>query len=73
MKTLIVVLLVAWLVVALLGVLLEGLFWLLVIGALLFVGTAVWGWLKLPQSAPAARLAAPERTSRAATPDPGDG
>ena len=47
MKTLIVVLLVAWLVVALLGVLLEGLFWLLVIGALLFVGTAVWGWLKL--------------------------
>lgn len=47
MKSLIVLLLVAWLVLALLGALLEGLFWLLVIALLAFVATAVWGWLKL--------------------------
>lgn len=47
MKTIIVVLLVVWLVVALLGVLIKGLFWLLVIGGVLFLGTAAYGWLKL--------------------------
>ncbi len=47
MKTLIVLLLVAWLVVSLLGVLIEGLFWLLVIGVVLFLATAAWGWFKL--------------------------
>jgi hypothetical protein len=47
MKTIIIVLLVAWLVLALLGAVLEGLFWLLVIGVLAFLATAVWGWLKV--------------------------
>lgn len=47
MKTLIVLLLVAWLVVSLLGVLIEGLFWLLVVGVVLFLATAAWGWFKL--------------------------
>jgi hypothetical protein len=47
MKTLIIALLVVWLVVALLGAVLEGLFWLLVIGVVLFLATGVYGWLKL--------------------------
>lgn len=47
MTTLIIVLLVAWLVLALLGVIVEGLLWLLFIGLILFVGTAAWGWLKM--------------------------
>lgn len=47
MKTLIVVLLVLWIAVAIIGALLEGLFWLLVIGVVAFIATAAWGWLKL--------------------------
>ena len=47
MKTLIIALLVLWLVFAVLGALLEGLFWLLVIGVVAFLATAAWGWLKL--------------------------
>lgn len=47
MKTLIIALLVIWLVVALLGAVLEGLFWLLVIGVVLFLATGLYGWLKL--------------------------
>ncbi|HSP60454.1 MAG TPA: hypothetical protein VLO09_05285 [Ornithinimicrobium sp.] len=47
MKTLIVALLVLWLVLAVLGAILEGLFWLLVIGVLAFLATAAWGWFKL--------------------------
>lgn len=46
MKALLIALLVLWLVVTLVGALVEGLFWLLVIGAVLFVATAVWGWYK---------------------------
>lgn len=46
MSGLIIFLLVVWLVLALLGVLLEGLFWLTVIGLILLVGTAIWGWTK---------------------------
>lgn len=44
MKRLIVVLLVAWLVLSLLGALIEGLLWLLVVGLVLFAATAVYGW-----------------------------
>ncbi|HLS46073.1 MAG TPA: hypothetical protein VK045_11620 [Ornithinicoccus sp.] len=47
MKTAIVVLLVLWLVFAVVGAVLEGLFWLMVIGLLAFVATAAWGWWKL--------------------------
>ncbi|SDO44449.1 hypothetical protein [Geodermatophilus sp. DSM 45219] len=39
-------LLVVWLVVAVVGAVLEGLFWLAVVGLLLFLGTAVLGWSK---------------------------
>ena len=39
-------LLAVWLVVAIVGAVVEGLFWLLVIGALLFVATAAFGWTK---------------------------
>lgn len=40
------VLLVIWLVVAVLGAVIEGLFWLTVVGAVLFLGTAGYGYLK---------------------------
>ena len=43
------VLLVVWLVVTVVGAVLEGLFWLAVVGLLLFVGTAVLGWTRRRQ------------------------
>ena len=39
-------LLVLWLVVSVAGVLIKGLFWLAVIGGILFVATAALGWAK---------------------------
>ena len=42
-------LLVVWLVLTVLGAVLEGLFWLAVLGAVLFVGTAVIGWTRRDQ------------------------
>ena len=44
MLRLIGVLLVVWLAVTVVGAVLEGLFWLAVVGLLLFVVTAVVGW-----------------------------
>ena len=46
MLKIIAVLLVVWLVVAVLGAIIEGLFWLTVVGAVLFLGTGVYGYLK---------------------------
>lgn len=46
MWTIIVILLIAWVVLAILGAVIEGLFWLIIIAALLFVATLVWGWLR---------------------------
>ncbi|TWH74739.1 hypothetical protein [Modestobacter roseus] len=43
MLALIALLLVAWLVVTVIGALVEGLFWLFVVGVVLFLGTAAWG------------------------------
>jgi hypothetical protein len=40
------VLLIIWLVTAILGAVIKGLFWLAVVGGLLFVGTAIYGWTK---------------------------
>jgi hypothetical protein len=39
-------LLVVWLAVIVIGAVVEGLFWLIVVGALLFVATAAFGWVK---------------------------
>ena len=47
MKVLLIVLLALWLGLTLVGLLIEGLFWLLVVGVVLFLVTAVWGWFKL--------------------------
>ncbi len=47
MKVLLVVLLALWLGLTLVGLIVEGLFWLIVIGLVLFAATAVWGWFKL--------------------------
>jgi hypothetical protein len=46
MLGLIVTLLVIWLILALLGIFIKGLFWLFVIGAILFVATGVLGWFR---------------------------
>lgn len=46
MKNIIIALLVLWLVVSVLGFVIKGLFWLAVIGIVLFLATAAWGALK---------------------------
>ncbi|MDQ0756131.1 hypothetical protein [Arthrobacter sp. B3I4] len=43
---LIVALLVIWLILSILGFVVKGLLWLAIIGLVLFVATAVWGWVK---------------------------
>ncbi|MDQ4020329.1 MAG: hypothetical protein M3257_01535 [Actinomycetota bacterium] len=39
-------LLIVWLVVAILGAVIKGLFWLTVVGAVLFVATGAYGFLR---------------------------
>ena len=39
-------LLVVWLALVVIGAVVKGLFWLVVVGLLFFVGTAVLGWNK---------------------------
>ncbi|GAA5153146.1 MULTISPECIES: hypothetical protein [Amycolatopsis] len=39
-------LLLVWLVLVVVGAVVKGLFWLLIIGAVLFVVTAIFGWVK---------------------------
>ncbi|MHA6793816.1 hypothetical protein ACVGVM_09920 [Pseudonocardia bannensis] len=46
MLGMIVVLLLAWLVLAILGAVIEGLFWLTIVGAVLFVATAAYAAIK---------------------------
>ena len=50
MLGIIALLLVIWLAVAVVGAVVEGLFWLLVIGAVLFLATAAYGWVKRTSS-----------------------
>lgn len=47
MKTLLVVALVVWLLLSLVGALIEGLLWLTGIALLLLLATAAYGWLRL--------------------------
>ncbi len=46
MLRLIVALLVVWLILTIVGFIVEGLLWLATIALVLFAVTAVWGWLK---------------------------
>jgi len=46
MAGIIVTLLIIWLVLAVLGAVLEGLFWLTVVAIVLIVATGVYGWMK---------------------------
>lgn len=39
-------LLIVWLAFTIIGFVVRGLFWLSVIGIVLFLATAAWGWLK---------------------------
>ena len=40
------VMLVVWLVLAVLGLVIKGLFWLFIIGLILFVATGIFGWVR---------------------------
>ncbi|WP_304453216.1 hypothetical protein [Nocardiopsis sp. YSL2] len=51
MVYLILILLAVWLALTILGLILEGLLWLGVIGAVLFLATVVWGWIQSRQNA----------------------
>jgi hypothetical protein len=51
MLALIAALLVIWLLFVLLGIIIKGLVWLAIIGIVLFLGTAAWGWLRRNSSA----------------------
>jgi hypothetical protein len=42
----IVLLLVLWLVISIIGAVVKGLFWLLMVGLLLFLATVAYGWVK---------------------------
>lgn len=44
-------LLIVWLVFVVLGFVVKGLLWLAIIGIVLFLATAAWGWLKRNTSA----------------------
>lgn len=46
MVNLIIFLLVVWVVLSVLGFVIEGLFWLAVIGIILFLATVAYGWVK---------------------------
>lgn len=46
MLGLIITLLVVWLVLIVLGVAIKGLFWLVVVGVVLFVATAIFGFIR---------------------------
>lgn len=46
MLQLLIVLLVVWLVLVVIGTLVKGLFWLVIVGAVLFLATAGYGWVK---------------------------
>lgn len=46
MAGIIVTLLIIWLVLAVLGAVLEGLFWLTVVAIVLMVATGIYGWMK---------------------------
>ncbi len=46
MMGLIIALLVLWLILAILGLVVKTLFWLFVVGLILFVITGVWGWIR---------------------------
>lgn len=46
MLTLVIVLLAAWLILSIVGFAIQGLIWLGVIGVVLFVATAIIGWIR---------------------------
>lgn len=46
MVALIVTLLVIWLILVVLGLAIKGLFWLFILGLVLFVATGIFGWVR---------------------------
>lgn len=52
MWTVLIILLVAWAVLSVVGFVFEGLFWLAVIGIILFLGTLIFGFIRNRASKP---------------------
>ncbi|WP_174255865.1 hypothetical protein [Phytoactinopolyspora mesophila] len=46
MLTLVIVLLAIWLILSIVGFAIEGIFWLGIVGIVLFVATALIGWVR---------------------------
>ena len=46
MPQLIIALLAIWLILSIIGFVVKGLVWLAIIGIILFLGTAAWGFIK---------------------------
>ena len=46
MWSVLIILLVVWLVLSIVGFVFEGLFWLAIVGIVLFVGTLIWGFIR---------------------------
>lgn len=46
MPQLIIALLAIWLILSIIGFVIKGLVWLAIIGIILFLGTAAWGFVK---------------------------
>lgn len=51
MLGLLLLLLVIWVAVSIAGAVIEGLLWLTVVGSVLFLSTAAWGWTRRRASA----------------------
>jgi LPXTG-motif cell wall-anchored protein len=56
MLSVIAVLLLVWLVLAVLGAMIEGLLWMTIVGAVLFIATAAYGAMKRRRDRQALRL-----------------
>lgn len=46
MWAIVLLLLAIWLAISIIGLVIKGLIWLFIIGAVLFVLTSIWGWAK---------------------------
>lgn len=46
MWAIVLLLLAIWLAISIIGLVIKGLIWLFIIGAVLFVLTSIWGWVK---------------------------
>lgn len=46
MMGIVLLLLIVWVVLGVIGLVVKGLLWLFIVGLILFLATAAWGWMK---------------------------